>query len=61
MPQGSTSIGPVIELGGEKTYRKQLESINSLQKSFQAQLEKLAAEYDNGDESLEALAKKTDI
>lgn len=61
MSQGSTSIGPVIELGGEKTYRKQLESINSLQKSFQAQLEKLAAEYDNGDDSLEALAKKTDI
>lgn len=61
MSQGSASIGPVIELGGEKTYRKQLESINSLQKSFQAQLEKLAAEYDNGDASLEVLAKKTDI
>ena len=61
MPQGSTSIGPVRARGGEKTFRKQLESINSLQKSFQAQLEKLAAEYDNGDESLEALAKKTDI
>lgn len=57
----SESIGPKIELQGEKEYRNALSSINKEMKVLTSEMKATSAEFDGNANSIEALRKKNDI